>query len=176
MTPARQQALLKAQTGVARKVYDVVPIQSPWSPLQIKGALTAGGHSSAELSVIRACLNDLKDAGLVREVDRQMYLRTEVRTPPQQKDQPMPQIVTSIKPAAKASSTSPSPSPIELLGDLASQLKALGEEFSAKVQALAARVEEAALTIEQGLEANAANLEKVRQIQTLLKSLAEPNT
>ena len=52
----------------------------------------------------------------------------------------------------------------------------LGEEFSAKVQALAARVEEAALTIEQGLEANAANLEKVRQLQTLLKSLAEPNT
>ncbi|KSW22806.1 MULTISPECIES: hypothetical protein [unclassified Pseudomonas] len=174
MTPARQQALLKAQTGVARKVYDVVPIQSPWSPLQIKGALTASGHSSAELSVIRACLNDLKDAGLVREVDRQMFLRTEVRTPPQQKDQPMPRIVTSIKPAAKAGNTSASP--IELLGDLASQLKTLGEEFSAKVQALAARVEEAALTIEQGLEANAANLEKVRQLQTLLKSLAEPNT
>ncbi|WP_051878898.1 hypothetical protein [Pseudomonas sp. AAC] len=102
MTPARQQALLKAQTGVARKVYDVVPIQSPWSPLQIKGALTTSGHSSAELSVIRACLNDLKDAGLVREVDRQMFLRTEVRTPPQQKDQPMPRIVTSIKPAAPA--------------------------------------------------------------------------
>ncbi|QOF85626.1 hypothetical protein IG194_02645 [Pseudomonas sp. ADPe] len=124
--------------------------------------------------MIRACLNDLKDAGLVREVDRQMFLRTEVRTPPQQKDQPMPRIVTSIKPAAKAGNTSASP--IELLGDLASQLKTLGEEFSAKVQALAARVEEAALTIEQGLEANAANLEKVRQLQTLLKSLAEPNT
>lgn len=171
MTPTRQQSLLRAQTALARKVYDVVPIQSPWTPLQIKGALAAGGHSSAELSVIRACLNDLKEAGLIREADRQMYLRTEVRTP-LQKDQPMPQIVTSIKPAAKASSASP----IELLGDLASQLKTLGEEFSAKVQALAARVEEAALTIEQGLEANAANLEKVRQLQTLLKSLAEPNT
>ncbi|WP_281687870.1 hypothetical protein [Pseudomonas citronellolis] len=172
MTPTRQQSLLRAQTALARKVYDVVPIQSPWTPLQIKGALAAGGHSSAELSVIRACLNDLKEAGLIREADRQMYLRTDVRTPPQQKDQPMPQVVTSIKPAAKASSASP----IELLGDLASQLKTLGEEFSAKAQALAARVEEAALTIEQGLEANAANLEKVRQLQTLLKSLAEPNT
>ncbi|MEL7937613.1 hypothetical protein [Pseudomonas delhiensis] len=171
MTPTRQQSLLRAQTALARKVYDVVPIQSPWTPLQIKGALAAGGHSSAELSVIRACLNDLKEAGLIREADRQMYLRTEVRIP-LQKDQSMPQVVTSIKPAAKASSASP----IELLGDLASQLKMLGEEFSAKVQALAARVEEAALTIEQGLEANAANLEKVRQLQTLLKSLAEPNT
>lgn len=171
MTPTRQQSLLRAQTALARKVYDVVPIRTPWTPLQIKGALAAGGHSSAELSVIRACLNDLKEAGLIREADRQMYLRTEVRTP-LQKDQPMPQVVTSIKPAAKASSASP----IELLGDLASQLKTLGEEFSAKAQALAARVEEAALTIEQGLEANAANLEKVRQLQTLLKSLAEPNT
>jgi len=171
MTPTRRQSLLRAQTALARKVYDVVPIQSPWTPLQIKGALAAGGHSSAELSVIRACLNDLKEAGLIREADRQMYLRTEVRTP-LQKDQPMPHVVTSIKPAAKASSASP----IELLGDLASQLKTLGDEFSAKVQALAARVEEAALTIEQGLEANAANLEKVRQLQTLLKSLAEPNT
>lgn len=171
MTPTRQQSLLRAQTALARKVYDVVPIQSPWTPLQIKGALAAGGHSSAELSVIRACLNDLKEAGLIREADRQMYLRTEVRTP-LQKDQPMPQVVTSIKPAAKAGSASP----IELLGDLASQLKTLGEEFSAKVHALAARVEEAALTIEHGLEANAANLEKVRQLQTLLKSLAEPNT
>ena len=56
MTPTRQQSLLRAQTALARKVYDVVPIQSPWTPLQIKGALAAGGSPSAARSAAAASL------------------------------------------------------------------------------------------------------------------------
>lgn len=79
-----------------------------------------------------------------------------------------PQIV---QPAASVSATPASKSPLEILGNLSSQIAALADDFSTRLKQLAAQVEEAALTIEQEQEGNAQSLEKLKQLQSILKSL-----
>lgn len=72
--------------------------------------------------------------------------------------------------------TTPTPkteqSPIEILGELSDEVVALADEFGARLKKLAAKIEEAALTIEQEREANVENLGKLRQLQSILKSLS----
>lgn len=50
---------------------------------------------------------------------------------------------------------------------------ALSKGVAEQLQQLAGRVEEAAIQIEQGQEANAANLQKLKQLQQLLRSLGD---
>lgn len=73
-----------------------------------------------------------------------------------------------------AATTAPAsqPSPIEILGELSGEVVALADEFSGRLKKLAAKIEEAALTIEQEREANVENLGKLRQLQSILKSLS----
>lgn len=65
MNQQRADNLLRGQSALARKIFHVVPALAYWSANQIKGAMEAGGASSADVRAIRACLADLEDAGLV---------------------------------------------------------------------------------------------------------------
>lgn len=58
--------------------------------------------------------------------------------------------------------------PIEILSKLSERARSLATQ----VVMLASDIETAALTIEQSNAENAANLEKLRQLQSLLKSLS----
>ncbi|MCY1298549.1 hypothetical protein D9M68_696970 [compost metagenome] len=170
MTPSKQQATLQGCTAIARKVYDAVPIQDAWQPIQIKNALATSTRSSTDLHVVRGCLRVLVESGLVREHPHGHYRRIEVR-----ETKPYTHMEI-VMPESNVTKTAQQPtqseqSPIEILGELAGQITTLANEFAARMKKLAAAAEEAALAIEQERETNDENLGKLRQLQALLKSL-----
>ncbi|AMU14849.1 hypothetical protein [Burkholderia cenocepacia] len=162
MTPAKYQAALSGLSAIAKKVLEMVPIQEAWSRSEIAGHLLRVTKSSPDAAVIDGCLGRLKDSGLIREASRGRYQRIEVRE----------REVLKV-PDQKAEKTTdvhadrPIP-PIEILSRLAERARAVATELVM----LASDIETAALTIEQGNAENVANLEKLRQFQSLLKSLA----
>jgi hypothetical protein len=64
---ARQRVLLSSQTAVAKKVFELVPIQEAWTAQEIQGALQRATRSSMDFRLLGGCLNTLKEAGLVAE-------------------------------------------------------------------------------------------------------------
>jgi hypothetical protein len=166
MNAVKQQALLQGQTGLARKVFECVPMQEAWTLSQIQTVLRQLGSSGsqAEAHVIRGCLGELEDQRLVRQPKSGLFQR--VKT--QEKD------VTPVKGTAVVSTIAAKPAntPMELLGELSGELVALSDEFGKRFKGLARRIEEAAITIEQDREASGEKLAKLEQLQTLLKSLS----
>lgn len=171
MTPAKIAGLLQGQTSMARKLFEFVPIADEWTEFQIANEMRRVTGSAPDLKVARGCLRDLADSGLIRRRGDQ-FRRSQAQEKTQQKEAEMPaaKVVTTLqlKPAAKAA-----PSPIEILGDIAGSIVALSKSVAEQLQQLASRVEEAAIQIEQGQEANAANLQKLKQLQQLLRSLGD---
>lgn len=162
MTPAKYTAALSGLSAIARKVLEMVPIQEAWSRSEIAGHLLRVTKSSPDAAVIDGCLGRLKDSGLIREPSRGRYQRIEVREREVLK-------VPEQKPEQAAAATEPQAIlPIEILSQLAERTRS----FATELVMLASDIETAALTIEQGNAENAANLEKLRQLQSLLKSLA----
>ncbi|RQV20645.1 hypothetical protein DF039_12455 [Burkholderia cenocepacia] len=162
MTPAKYHAALSGLSAIAKKVLEMVPIQEAWSRSEIAGHLLRVTKSSPDAAVIDGCLGRLKDSGLIREASRGRYQRIEVRERevlkvPEQKSE---EAVAATEPQAIL--------PIEILSQLAERTRGLATQ----IVMLASDIETAALTIEQGNAENAANLEKLRQLQSLLKSLA----
>ncbi|MCA8226185.1 hypothetical protein [Burkholderia vietnamiensis] len=162
MTPAKYQAALSGLSTIAKKVLDMVPIQDAWSRSEIAGHLLRVTKSSPDAAVIDGCLGRLKDAGLIREPSRGRYQRVEVREREVLK-------VPVQKPEEAVNAPVEQPIlPIEILSKLAERARTVATELVM----LASDIETAALTIEQGNAENAASLEKLRQFQSILKSLA----
>ncbi|VWC78694.1 MULTISPECIES: hypothetical protein [Burkholderia] len=162
MTPAKYHAALSGLSAIAKKVLEMVPIQEAWSRSEIAGHLLRVTKSSPDAAVIDGCLGRLKDSGLIREASRGRYQRIEVREREVLKvpEQKSAEAIVATEPQAIL--------PIEILSQLAERTRALATQ----IVILASDIETAALTIEQGNAENAANLEKLRQLQSLLKSLA----
>lgn len=78
LTEARQQQLLNGCNSLERKIFDHVPIQEPWDAKEINRVFHAAGNS-AEHHRLRAALGGLKDKGLVREMKRDHFQRTDVK-------------------------------------------------------------------------------------------------
>lgn len=163
MSKVKVEALLQGQTGLARKVYEATPIRTAWLVSQISGAMDKSG---ADAGVVRACLRDLREAGLVREVGS-LFQRVEVRTLSQ------PKLQETKEPAVPTpTETKKATPPLELLADLSGELISIANDFGTRVKRLAARLEEVALSIEQERENSAENLGKLAQLQSILKSLS----
>ncbi|WP_175681164.1 hypothetical protein [Burkholderia cenocepacia] len=162
MTPAKYTAALSGLSAIARKVLEMVPIQEAWSRSEIAGHLLRVTKSSPDAAVIDGCLGRLKDSGLIREPSRGRYQRIEVR------EREVLKVPVQKPEEACAAPVEQSILPIEILSKLAERARTVATELVM----LASDIETAALTIEQGNAENVANLEKLRQFQSLLKSLA----
>lgn len=189
MNESRQRRLLEGQSATARKLYEFVPYREAWLEGDIAKAAHKG-HVRIGLHVIRKCLLDLKDAGLLKETQRHYYQRVAVTknkkaTPTSNDDQPpaneatMPKesapIAAPAVPAApavsavSAKSAKSAATSLELLSGIATDLTLLGVEFIGRIKALSTRVDEIALQVEAQQEADKASMAKVHQLQTLLK-------
>lgn len=162
MTPAKYQAALSAQNGIARKVLDMVPIQEAWSRAEIAGAMKRVTKSTPDVAVLEGCLARLKDAGLIRERGTGQYQRVEVR----EKEAVIVETAIVGNPGPKLAE--PPAAPIDVLGRLSARVR----EMATQMVMLASDIETAALTIEQANESNSGELGKLRQLRELLTSLA----
>lgn len=174
MTPARFEANLSGQSAIAKKVFEMVPIKDAWSMDQIMGEMLRVTRARIDAKVARACVEALKESGLVREVRRGQYQRVEVKA--RQPSLPDP-FSTSGEPESSAPATEALPvaaeavqasrRPIDMLAEAAARLKAVAQGISDA----AADLENIALVIEEEFSAQGQNAEKFKQLQALLKSL-----
>ncbi|WP_176079335.1 hypothetical protein [Paraburkholderia tropica] len=162
MTPSKYQAALSGQTGIARKVLDMVPIQEAWTRAEIATAMKRVTKSSPDVAVLDGCLARLKDAGLIRERAAGQYQRIEVR----EKEAVIVATAIVANPGPKLAEQPAAP--IDILAGLSSRVR----EMATQMVMLASDIETAALTIEQANESNSGELGKLRQLRELLTSLA----
>ncbi|HHF0746539.1 hypothetical protein [Pseudomonas aeruginosa] len=140
---------MQGQTGIAKKVYECVPISEPWRSFQVLTALRNMTGSTPDVRIVQGCLRDLVDSGLIRRTGTDHYQRIQVekKTKPQEPKR--------------------SASPLEMLGELANELAGMAEHM----KRLSDRIEDVALAVEQERESNAKSMESYRQLKALLKSL-----
>jgi len=182
MNDSRQRRLLEGQSATARKLYEFVPYREAWVEGDIAKA-AHNGHVRVGLHVIRKCLLDMKDAGLIKETQRHYYQRvavTKAKKQPTHTNEPSANEAIMSKPTAPAVpptlirnevSAAPVVDSMELLAGVSTELTTLGVEFIGRIKALAGRVDEVALQVEAQREADIAKMAKVNQLQALMKDL-----
>ncbi|MEW7854771.1 hypothetical protein AB2M95_02590 [Pseudomonas chlororaphis] len=168
MNESRQAQILAGQSSIAQKVFGFVPIQTSWSNHEIHSAASSAKATGASPYAVRRALGELKDAGLIREPVGGKFQR-DAATPKPKKEQVMTQaanqtVVSIKKPEAGA---------LDVLAALSGEVVSLSDDFSKRMKALAARIEEVALSVEAERESNAEALGKLRQLQSLLKGISE---
>ncbi|PQV50991.1 hypothetical protein [Paraburkholderia sp. BL21I4N1] len=162
MTPAKYQSALNAQSAIAKKVLEMVPIQEAWSRNEIASNMRRVTKSSPDVAVLDGCIARLKDAGLIRERQTGLYQRVEIR------EREIIQVATAKAVESGSLAVESAKSPIDILSSLSERAR----QLATSIVMLASDIETAALTIEQGSAESNANLEKLRQLQALLKSLS----
>jgi hypothetical protein len=173
MKESRQRQLLEGQGSVARKVFDGVPIQEAWAEKEIVLAMRTSGMAIASHTV-RACLLDMKDVGLIKEpkkgqfqrVPVQPYLRLTEKAVNESTPTPVIEASMQTTTAKKAEQT-----PLDMLGTIATELTLMATEYGERMRALALRLEEVALKVEEQREADDAVMIKAHKIQALMKEV-----
>lgn len=166
----RQLHLLAGQSSLARKVFEVVPIQEAWPLGVIISTLHASGTSSAGYRAVQACIGELKEHGLVREpksgnYQRDAILKTE-KEPVVAKESKS--IVVGIRPQVPADAPT-----LDTLAQLATEVTEFAEEVSNRLLDLATRIEAAALQVETERTANAGAANKLKRLQEALKDAVD---
>jgi hypothetical protein len=165
MNESRQQQILAGQSSIAQKVFGYVPIQASWSTHEIHGAASTAKATGASPYAIRRALGELKDAGLIREPIGGKFQRDAV-TPKPEKEQAVTQIVKQTISIKK-----PEAGALDALAALSGEVVSLADDIGKRMKALAGRIEEVALSVETEREGNAEAVDKLKQLQSLLKSL-----
>lgn len=157
---------MQGLNGIAKKVYDCVPIAEAWSSFQVMASMRNLTGSTPDSRIVSGCLTKLVDAGLVKKHGRDAYQRR----PVEQKQKPKePQMAAPAVKTEQQVEQKNVDVPLELLGELAGEVITMAESM----KRLAKRIEDYALVLEQGREATAKSLEGYRQLKALLKGLQE---
>ncbi|WP_085725743.1 hypothetical protein [Pseudomonas sp. R37(2017)] len=164
MNAAKQQNMLAGQSSLARKVFQVVPIQERWSAHDIFNTLMVAETTGAQFPAVRRGLGELKDAGLIREPVNGHFQRTAITITPSRE-----QIMSKDTKPAVATTVKPEGSALDTLAVLSGEVISFAEEFGQRLKKLAARIEEVALSVEAEREVNAEALDKFKLLQSLLK-------
>lgn len=159
MTPDKQKQKLAGHASIAQKIFQHIPVTEEWTAAQIGGAMARATGSRTDPRTLGGCLMTMVDSGLVRATSRGTFQRTPVS---QQitKTEKEPAAMTTISKITPPASQ-PVTSAIDLFAGIASKLRAI-----------AADIEAAALTFEEGQAKTSEEVAKFKQLQALLKGLA----
>jgi len=164
MNAAKQQNMLAGQSSLARKVFQVVPIQERWSAHDIFNSLMVAETIGAQFPAVRRGLGELKDAGLIREPVNGHFQRTAITITPTRE-----QSMSKVTQPTVAITKKPEGSALDTLAMLSGEVISFAEEVGQRMKKLAARIEEVALSVEAERETNAEALDKFKLLQSLLK-------
>jgi hypothetical protein len=169
MNNGRLASIVTGLSGIARKVYDVVPLSETWSVQQISNELMRCG-SRVDNQVIKGCLNSLLTAKVVYENRNGTFIKVRPKDATSYEAEPLNPVLTGEdmqQNSTSHGSTTPVRSPIEILECLekdAKAIAALAKKFSDDIAG-------AAIAIQEQLEEAEGKSEKLKQLQALLKSL-----
>lgn len=145
-------------SGITKKVYECVPVLEAQQPHKIAADLKIRTGSTADSTVIMACLDDLVDLGLIKRVGSDRYQRGLAQQ-------------SSAKVEPSSSVQKPDESVAEMLGQLAVEMRDCASHFASRFKLLADRADAIADQVEQGGSEEADAVIKLRQLQSLLKGL-----
>jgi hypothetical protein len=170
MSQARFDRIYSGINAAAKKVFGVIPIADSWDCRQVGGELRRLGMNY-ESSVVLGCIDTLVRAGLVNEVARGQFRREEIKVaaqPIQLKEAPMAgKAKASAASAAEVPEAKPQSSPMDVLGGLATR----AANIASLVRQLSSDISDAAVEIQSTLESNEEGVLKLKQLQSLLKSI-----
>lgn len=170
MNRARFDSIMANQTATARKVYAAIPISESWTIQQICSELMRLG-TPVEHRVTSGCIAALLEANVITAVTRDQFRRVPV------KDKPV--AVKSLKevPALMAKDTPPAEAPVpapvvsipavDRLVHMADALNTTGQMLIKMSDDLT----DIADSITRTSEADATNLQRLRQLQELLRGI-----
>jgi hypothetical protein len=164
MNAAKQQNMLAGQSSLARKVFQVVPIQERWSAHDIFNSLMVAEATGAQFPAVRRGLGELKEAGLIREPVNGHFQRTAVTIKSPREQSMSKETQSAVMTIKKADASA-----LDTLAVLSGEVISFAEEVGLRMKKLAARIEEVALSVEAERETNADALEKFKLLQSLLK-------
>ena len=160
MRESKFNSIFNGLSAIAKKVYEAVPMQSPWDASQIHNELHRTGSTSCDFRIMRGCLDTLVKGGLVKEPTSGTFVRIAVdKSNEPQTKKPEQRIEPTM--------STTSETPIEKIGKLASQANAL----LAMAKKLTADIETVAIEVEEMFSSRDAETAKLKQLQALLKSL-----
>ncbi len=183
MNAAKIEAAEKSLNGIAKKVYEAVPVQEEWSVTQIIRELSRCG-SNPDHKVVMGCIVVLVEKGLVREPRRGLFIKAPQRekprlslkvvaTPdphapaPAEKTEPEAAMKTDHAEATTAPKAATVEDPLSRLAALAVKAKQAGEALIA----VASEIEDVAVAVDEQAKKVGADMDKFRQLQALLKGL-----
>lgn len=167
----REQAL----NGIARKVYDVMVMDTPMTPADVCGVLRRTSGSAADYRIVQGCLARLVESGLARETAAGNFIRIAARQKLQVVNKPASpepdieedvQLVKPATPPATATTAAPLPT-LDRLAALAQTMRQIADA----VGGVAQDIETIALDVESRVSSVSADAEKLRQLQLVLKSI-----
>jgi hypothetical protein len=158
MNEAKVTRLESGLNGMAKKVLEAVPAQSPWSKDQIAIEIRRRG-SGADRTVLDGCLDSLRGRGLIKEPTRGQFIRVIGKTTT---TQPEEDTLSNQVPPARPPASAPTPQvDKDPLAHLAAASKLLRQA--------ADEIDSAALEAAEQVQTAAKDTEKFRQLQQLLK-------
>jgi hypothetical protein len=168
MTESRARQLLAGQSSTAQKIFQYVPIRESWSAHDIHCAALAVNATSVAVHAVRRALGELKDAGIIREPVGGKFQR-EALTIKLKSEQTMSKAVSETVVAIKKHDVGA----LDALAALSGEVTCLADEIGLRMKKLAARIEEVALSVAAEQEGNIEALGKLKQLQSLLKGIAQ---
>lgn len=79
LSPSQHRNLVASQTGIAKKVFECVPIQEPWHISAIVTEVARSSSSRPDTHIVSGCLRTLCDVGLIREPTNGCFQRIAVK-------------------------------------------------------------------------------------------------
>lgn len=164
---------LRGRSMQEQKAFAAVPIQEYWSAAQIGSAIQRSSGSTMDRKTLDGCLLRLKDAGLIQSRADGTFRRVQVRDGEKKEmaENRVPES-TGIAPAKTLNPvdniSDPKDTPLDRLAGIATVLRLHGTIL----HNAAKEVEEIALELEERNEAGDAEVQKLRQLKSILKELA----
>lgn len=166
MNAARLAQAERALPAALRKVFECVPIADAWTKAQVNGELHRRGTNLAP-PMVAGMLDKLKEAGLVREPSPGSFVREAARepvrlaaVPPANQEQAPAAPMTTTKPEDKRHT-------LDSLAELSARVRSLATTLAH----VANDLDDLAIEVEERIDAAGKDGEKLRALQSLLKSI-----
>lgn len=178
MNHARKVSLISGLSGIAKKVFDAVPLGEEWSAGQIGSEVHRTG-TAIDMKTLQGCLGSLVNQKLIKETSPGSFTRREraviqiVKTEPEYFTKPKEAPVLTVT-AEKNNQPKDKAAPIDVIGDIAKNMALVISQVNMAItnlNKLKGDIEEAAIIIEEQFAESEKRSEKLKQLQELLKNL-----
>lgn len=166
----RMIQVLRGQTALAQKVFFAIPLTDAWTIHQIRNEVRRQGVAISDNHKLHACLESLRDAGLLKSGPGFQLFRREHAITPADLERTKERVEgPGEQPVAEVVDKPEAPETVfEQLAKIGGRARLIADQLNT----LADDIEMAALSVDQRSQQLSAGEQKVKKIQELMRELA----